>query len=141
MKISLNSLFFIFWTCQIVFWLIESYLDHFDPQKNWSAKITGRYNGFLSLKVNILSTQSVFFFLACNTARVPNKLHKLFFMEYATKVIRKMSSTYQTIYYTPCCLYKNAIHKWNAIYSLMIGSLVFSVCIKVCKDFKFVTNS
>ena len=34
-----------------------SLFDYFDPQK--SVEIMGRYNRFLSLKVNILSIQSV----------------------------------------------------------------------------------
>ena len=31
------------------------------PSKKWSVEIMGRYNGFLSLEVNILSIQSVIF--------------------------------------------------------------------------------
>ena len=58
---SLSPLFWMYGICQMVLWLIGLLLDHFDPQKNWSGKIMGRYNGFLSLKVNILSTQSVLF--------------------------------------------------------------------------------
>ena len=57
----LNQLFWMFRICQKVLWLNGSLLDHFGPQKNWSVKIMGRYNGFLSLKVNILSIQSVLF--------------------------------------------------------------------------------
>ena len=55
-------------------WLIGSILDHFDPQKNWSVEIKGRYNRFLSLKVNILSIQPVFFLcmLYCKSS---NKFH------------------------------------------------------------------
>ena len=48
---------------QMVLWLTELLLDHFDPQKNWSVKIKERYNRFLPLKVNILNIQSVFFSL------------------------------------------------------------------------------
>ena len=57
----LNSLFLMFGICQMILWLTGLLLDHFDPQKNWSIKIMRRYDGFLSLKVNILSTQSVLF--------------------------------------------------------------------------------
>ena len=57
----LNALFLMFRICQMVFWLTGLLLDHFDPQKNWSVEIMGRYNGFLSFKVNILSIQSVLF--------------------------------------------------------------------------------
>ena len=46
--------------------------------KNWSVGIIERYNKFLLLKVNILSMQSVIFFLACDTARAPISLIKLF---------------------------------------------------------------
>ena len=57
----LNALFLMFRICQMVLWLIGLLLDHFDPHKNWSVEIMGRYNGFLSFKVNILSIQSVLF--------------------------------------------------------------------------------
>ena len=63
---SLNSLFLIFGIC-----LIGLLLVHFDPQKNWSVKIMQRFNGFLSLKVNILSIQSVLFSWYAITARAP----------------------------------------------------------------------
>ena len=55
-------------------WLIGSLLDHSDPQKNWSVEIKGRYNRFLSLKVNILSIQPVSFLcmLYCKSS---NKFH------------------------------------------------------------------
>ena len=44
-----------FGICQIVLWLIGLLIDHFDTHKNWSVEIMGRYTGFLSLKVDILS--------------------------------------------------------------------------------------
>ena len=54
--IFLDSLFLMFGTCQVVLWVIGLLLDHFDLQKkNWNAEIMGKYNGFVSLKVNILS--------------------------------------------------------------------------------------
>ena len=56
---SLGSLFLMFGICQMVLWLVGLLLDHYDPQKNWIVKIMQRYNRFLSLKVNILSIQSV----------------------------------------------------------------------------------
>ena len=46
----------------MVLWLIESLLDYVDPQK-LRCEITGRYNGFLLLKTNILSIQSGLFSL------------------------------------------------------------------------------
>ena len=46
---------------QMVLWLIGLLLDHFDPQKNWSVEIMGGYNEFLSLKMDILSVQSVLY--------------------------------------------------------------------------------
>ena len=50
---------------QMALWLNGLLLDYFDPQKKlkWWVEIMGRYNGFLWLKMNILSIQSVFFFL------------------------------------------------------------------------------
>ena len=45
-----------FGTSWMVLLLIALLLDHFDSQrKPWSAEILGIYNGFLSLKKNILS--------------------------------------------------------------------------------------
>ena len=56
---------------QMALWLNGLLLDYFDPQKKlkWFVEIMGRYNGFLWLKMNILSIQSVFFFLVSYTAR------------------------------------------------------------------------
>ena len=48
---------------QMVLWLTVSLLDHFDLQTSWIVKIKERYNGFLSLKVNIPSIESVLFSL------------------------------------------------------------------------------
>ena len=50
-----------FGICQMVLWLIGLLLDHFDTQENWSVEIMGRYNGFFSWQVNILSIQFVLF--------------------------------------------------------------------------------
>ena len=49
------------------------------PSKKWSVGIMGKYNGFLSLKVDILSTQSVLFFLVCYTATAPISFMNLFY--------------------------------------------------------------
>ena len=97
---SLNSLLLMSWICQMVSLLIGS-LWSLWPSKNWSVKITRRYNGFLSLKVNILNIHSVLFsWYACYSAGVSWS----FFMEYIIKVVRKVNNTDQTISYTPCCL-------------------------------------
>ena len=45
----------------MVLWVTGLLLDYFDSKKNWSDGIMRRYNGFLSLKVNIISIQSVVF--------------------------------------------------------------------------------
>ena len=58
---ALNPLFLMFAICEMVLWLIGLFLSHYDPQKNWSVKVIERYHKFLSLKVNILSIQSVLF--------------------------------------------------------------------------------
>ena len=58
---GLNPLFWMFGICQMVLWLFWILLDHFDSQRNSSVEIIGRYNGFLSLKMNILSIQPVIF--------------------------------------------------------------------------------
>ena len=58
---SLNSLLLMFAICQMVLGLIGSLLDHFDLKENWSVYVKGWYNGFLPLKMNILSIQSMYF--------------------------------------------------------------------------------
>ena len=57
----LDSLFLVFGKCQMVLWLIMLLLYHFDLKKTRSTEIMWRRNGFLSLKGNILSIQSVLF--------------------------------------------------------------------------------
>ena len=91
---SLNSLFLMFSICQMVLWLIGLLLDHFDPLKNWSVEIMGKYNEFLSLKVNILSIQSVLF---SRHAVMHAKVSWTFFMEYTIKVVSKVNKTDQFI--------------------------------------------
>ena len=53
-------------------------------------------------------------------------------MEYTIKVVGKVSNTDQTLIY-PFLSVKNTKH-WYTMYEFMIGALVFSVCIKVCKN-------
>ena len=67
---------------QMVLWLNGLLLDYFDPQKKlkWWVEIMGRYNGFLWLKMNILSIQSVFFFLYPILLK-QQYVHVPFFME------------------------------------------------------------
>ena len=67
-----------FGICQMVLWPIGFLRDHFDPRENWSVESLGRYNGFLSLKVNVLSIQSVLL-LACYTARATRIFMNLFY--------------------------------------------------------------
>ena len=93
---SLNSLLLMFGICQMVLWLFGLLVDHFDSQKNWSVKIMERYNGFLSLKVNILSIQSVFFSWHA-TLLVHQQVSWTFFMEYIVKVVGKVNNTDQII--------------------------------------------
>ena len=82
---------------QMVLWLIGFLFDHFEPQKNWSVKIMGIYNGFLSLKDNILSIHSVFF--SWHAILLERQWFLwTFFMEYTIKVVRKVNNTVQTIY-------------------------------------------
>ena len=93
---SLNSLLLMFGICQMVLWLFGLLVDHFDSQKNWSVKIMKRYNGFLSLKVNILSIQSGLFSWHA-TLLVHQQVSWTFFMEYIVKVVGKLNNTDQTI--------------------------------------------
>ena len=84
----------------------------------------------------------MFFFLVCYTARAPITFMSLFYrIYYYIKVVRKVSNIDQTIYYTPRCLWKNTEHLWNAMDTFMIGSLVFSVCIKVCKNLQIIVTT
>ena len=68
---------------QMVLWLNGLLLDYFDPQKKlkWWVEIMGRYNGFLWLKMNILSIQSVFFFFLYPILLEQQYIHVPFFME------------------------------------------------------------
>ena len=64
------------------------------PSKNLSVKIDKRYNGFLLLKENILSIQSVLFL----DAILPKyKKFSLFYHWIPNKVVRKVRSTDRTI--------------------------------------------
>ena len=62
----------------MVLWLTGLLLDNY---------VMERYNGFLSLKVNIPCFQSVFF-LACYTART-NKIHEPFLWNIILKLLEK----------------------------------------------------
>ena len=81
---------------QMVLWLTGLLLDHLDPQKKWSVEIMGRYDGFLSLKVNILSIQSVLFsWHAILLER--QEVSWTLFVECNIKVPRKVNNTDQNI--------------------------------------------
>ena len=85
-----------FGICQMVLWLIGLLLDPFDPQKNWSVEIMGRYNGFFILQVIILSIQSVLF--SWHAILLKHQyVSSIFFVEYTIKVIREVSNTDQSI--------------------------------------------
>ena len=62
----------------MVLWLIGTLHDHLHPQKKWNVKIIGTYNGFLSLKLNILKFLICSFSLTCYTAWAPIIFTKLF---------------------------------------------------------------
>ena len=93
---SLKPLFWIVGICQMVLWLIGVLRDLFDPQNIWSAEIMYRHNGFLSLKINILSIQSVLFSWHAILLE-HQKFSWIFFMKNTIKAVRKVNNTDQTI--------------------------------------------
>ena len=74
----------------MVLWLTVSLLDHFDLQTSWIVKIKERYNGFLSLKVNIPSIESVL-------SSLHAILRDLFHGIHTIKIVVKVNNIDQTI--------------------------------------------
>ena len=89
---TLNSLFLMFGICEMVLWLIGLLLHRSDSQKTWRVKIMGRSNKFLSLKVNLLSIESVL-----SSRHAILLFSWTFFMKYTIKVVRKVNNTDQAI--------------------------------------------
>ena len=104
------------------------------PSKKWSVEILGRYNGFLSLKVNILSIQSVFFLgmLYCYST---NKFHEPFLWNTPLKLLPKGTTQIKlfniplavckiilNIYEIPC------IHLWQVLWFSQCVSKFVRTC-------------
>ena len=106
------------------------------PEKNWSLKIMGRYNGFLSSKVNILSIQAVLFSWYAILLEHQIIFTNLFLWNSLLKLLEKWTTQIK-LFNIPLAVYKRLPNIYEIPYTFMIGFLVFSGCMKVCKNLQF----